>query len=117
MLCLQTGGPAQQASHAANKTPRGERVVSDGASAPGAGGDVEDFKDVLSKVLSPSVLHNIYQLALKKREQLRKMGGSGKRRNQPEDAEDDALDSILPVGVEYLKRPTMAGRGAGGGGA
>ena len=62
------------------------------------------------------MLHGIYQLALKKREQLRRMGPGKRKNQQPAEGEDEALNSILPMGVEYLKRPTMAAGAAGGGG-
>ena len=71
----------------------------------GGGQDVQDFSEILSKKLSQEVLRKMYLLALKKRDSVRKKA-DGKKSKKAVD-EDDALNSILPMGVDYLKRPTM----------
>ena len=71
----------------------------------GGGQDVQDFSEILSKKLSQEVLRKMYLLALKKRDSIRKKADSKKSKKAVD--EDDALNSILPMGVDYLKRPTM----------
>lgn len=105
----QNQGATSHPANAGGKTPRGEQPAN---RVPGTGAEeMTDFNDVLSSVLSPNVLRKIFHLALKKRDMLRNLGGRKRKEPKTMDSEDEALNSILPMGVEYLKKPTMGGSG------
>jgi hypothetical protein len=101
----------KDAAGAGAKTPRGERKPGDGnAQGKAVTDDSElgEFNAVFTAALPGPVLEKIYLLALQKRESLRNLGGK-KKAGEREVVEDEALNIILPVGVEYLKKPTLGG--------
>lgn len=99
------------------KTPRGEHDVGAGLGRGGEGGreaGKKAFNDVLNSVFQGPMLEKIYHLALKKRDMLRHLGDKRKLATKQEQ-DDDALNTILPMGVEHLsKRTGLGGVGPGG---
>jgi hypothetical protein len=103
---LPANGASPRDYVAAQKSDAASVAAGAAAGVSGGGGqDVQDFSEILSKKLSQEVLRKMYLLALKKRDSVRKKA-DGKKSKKAVD-EDDALNSILPMGVDYLKRPTM----------
>ena len=69
---------------------------------------------MLNSVFQGPMLEKIYHLALKKRDMLRHLGDKRKLATKQEQ-DDDALNTILPMGVEHLsKRTGLGGVGPGG---
>jgi hypothetical protein len=102
---LPASGASPRDYVAAQKSDAASVAAGAAAGLSGGGQDVQDFSEILSKKLSQEVLRKMYLLALKKRDSVRKKADSKKSKKAVD--EDDALNSILPMGVDYLKRPTM----------
>ena len=103
---LPASGTSPRDYVAAQKSDGASVAAGAAAGVSGGGQDVQDFSEILSKKLSQEVLRKMYLLALKKRDSIRKKADS-KKSKKAVDEDDDALNSILPMGVDYLKRPTM----------
>ena len=83
------------------RTPRG-----DGKGMPAK--DEIDFGEILTKVLSKDNLQKTFQLVLKKRDMLRKLGVHKDKSKSAGEHDDETLNAILPLGVDHLKhRPGL----------
>jgi hypothetical protein len=70
--------------------------------------DEIDFGEILTKVLSKDNLQKTFQLVLKKRDMLRKLGVHKDKSKSAGEHDDETLNAILPLGVDHLKhRPGL----------